>query len=265
MSNTPENVYDNLLGQLRGEFADEAEDQLNAMDILLENMRSGEVEAGEEQIKQIRRVSHSLKGSSSVADFPLVSLVMHRLEDYLSGVSKLSTNHLKDVQIYIDKAHKFSLLDFDQTSVSTADLSRELPEKRISGSDAPPTTISSNKIIEAMMVIKEKTAGLLFERELRAAGLRVTTVRNSFEAIEMTVRTEPDILIVSGVLDALTGVDVAAAISAMPTTSKIPVCLLTSFTKDHPDLKGLPDKVRLIRKSNLKEDLLETLNSLKLI
>jgi CheY-like chemotaxis protein len=80
-------------------------------------------------------------------------------------------------------------------------------------------------------------------------------LHNSFQAIEMAVRTVPDYIIVSGVLDELSGIDLACAFSSMPTTSKIPVSLLTSMAADSPELKKLPPAVSLIRKNHFGDDL----------
>lgn len=254
--------YDNYAEQIRAEFVDEAEDNLNTVEIILENLRSGNEDPAE-ALNKIRRPIHSLKGTSSVADFPLVTVVMHRLEDYMSNIKQIEKPQIEDIQIYIDKARELSSLDVDQTDVSSADLVRQLPNKHIEGVEAPAEL--DQQIIEAFLVVHERTAGLLFERELRAAGLRVTTMRRSFEALEMAVRTQPDIIILSGVIDALTGVDVACALHAMPKTKHIPVCILTSFEREHHELAGLPEDVRLIQKSKLKENLLDTLKTYKLL
>lgn len=266
MADTPENIYDNLLVTLRGEFIDEAEESLNNLELKLEALRAGK---GDEKdaITQVRRVAHSLKGSSGVADFPLVTIVMHKLEDYLDDVKTLDKKHLDDIQIYLDKAREFSSVDVDQRSIESSALSRQLPEKRADGDEKKESAVAAtakpeNKI-QALMVTKEKTAGMLFERELRAVGLSVTTVRSSFQAIEMTVRTKPDIIFVSVVLDELTGVDIAAAISAMPTTKTIPIAILTSFERGHGELEGLPTSSHLVQKNHLKDDLAKLLKELK--
>ena len=85
--------------------------------------------------------------------------------------------------------------------------------------------------------------------------MRVTILQNSFQAIEMAVRTVPDYIIVSGVLDELSGIDLASAFSAMPTTQKIPVSLLTSMDANSHELKKLPPVVSLIRKNHFGDDL----------
>lgn len=257
-------MYDNLLETLRGEFVDEAEDNINSLELLLEAVRR-DASQRKDGLTQIRRVAHSLKGSSGVASFPLVTLVMHRLEDYLSTLSDLEDIHLDHVQIYLDKAREYANLSVDQNSVSSAELARMLPSLPMHGTPDVASHISG-KIIEALMVTKEKMAARIFERELRMAGLRVSTVRDEFSAMEMIVRTRPDLVVMSAVLDdSLSGVDLACALVAMPATRDIPVCMLTSFERDHHDLRDLPEQVCLIRKSHLKEDLDEVLSGLVLL
>lgn len=256
-------AYDELMTQIRNEFADEAEDNLNVIDVILGNIDSG-VENGKDAIIKIKRPAHSLKGSSGVADFPLVTIIMHRLEDYLSGIQEIKKEHIPDIQEYISLAREYSDVKVDQRAISTADLVRKLPAKQ--GNDKPgEQKVQQKKDIEAMLVTTEKTAAAIFEREIRAHGVRVNTVKNSFQAIEMAVRARPNIIMVSGVLDVLTGVDVAAALHVMPTTSNIPVCLLTSFERGHPDLKGLPNDIELILKNHMKDDLDRVLKKFKLI
>ena len=64
-------------------------------------------------------------------------------------------------------------------------------------------------------------------RELQACGYRVNREGNSFKAMEVAAMTRPDLVIVTGVLDLLSGVDVVSAFRAMPATRDIPVALIT--------------------------------------
>ena len=253
--------YDDLLESLRGEFVDEAEDNLNVVEITLENLRSGQEDPAEALVK-IQRPVHSLKGSSSVANFPLVAVIMHRMEDYMSPLKAIEPEHIEHLQLYVDTAREYAQLDVDQASISSADLVRTLP-KRPDEEVLQEAEKVGGKRIEAMMVIKEKTAGMIFERELKQAGLHVTTIRKPFDVFEMLVRTKPDLLVLSGVIGELSGVDIACAIKAMPKTATTPVCIMTSFERNHPDLAGLPEEVALISKNNLKTDLAAVVEKLR--
>lgn len=235
--------------QMRGEFMDEAGDILNQLDIVIGNLRSGQ-EKPDSGLKKLQRFVLTLKNSATAAGFPLVQLVMHRLEDYLDALKEIPIIALDDIVIFSEKTR--ALLDENAAQPEAADLVRQLPAKR---SNFEVGDVALPDPVEVLMVIKEKTAGLLFERELRACGLRVTILQSSFQAIEMAVRTKPDYIIISGVLDELSGIDLVTAFSAMPTTSAIAVSLLTSMDANSPELKKLPAAVSLIRKNHFGDDL----------
>lgn len=241
--------YDELLLSLRGEFADEADDQLNMMEVLLSNIEAG-VEGGEEALVKIRRPVHSLKGSSSVAEYPIITTIMHRLEDYLSGVTILDKQHLYDIGKYIELSRQYIHPEIDQGSISTADLVRELPQKR-QDAEAEPV-----KLKEAMLVSRDKVTGRFIERELMSHAMHVVTVSNPMEALQMAIHTQPDVFITSGELDGtLSGFDLVRALSAMNSTQEIWCVVVTGYTEGHPALEGLDDTIAVIHKNGLSEDL----------
>ena len=246
-------AIDSFTASMRGEFIDETGETLNSLDIITGNLRSGQ-EKSEASLPKLRGMANGLKNSAAAAGFPLVQLVMHRLGDYLEALKDTPAQALDDIQQFSDKARQ--LIAASAPAIDSAELVRQLPAKRYSF-DVKDVALPNP--VEVLMVIKEKTAGMLFERELRACGLRVNMLQNSFEAIEMAVRTKPDYIIISGVLDELSGIDLCSAFAAMPTTQKIPVSLLTSMDANSPELKKLPASISLIRKNHFGDDLANAL------
>jgi CheY-like chemotaxis protein len=53
-------------------------------------------------------------------------------------------------------------------------------------------------------------------------------------------------IVASAVMDGISGVDLARALKSIHATRKIPFVLLTSFERDHPELRGLPDDAALV-------------------
>ena len=105
-----------------------------------------------------------------------------------------------------------------------------------------------------------------FERELQACGYRVTRESNSFKTIEIASLTRPDLIIVTGVLDTLSGVDIVSAFRAMPATREIPVALITSASREEAVQDGLPDSVPVIRKGKaFGDDLTDALSQLGIL
>lgn len=252
---------DDVLAQLRAEFVDEAVDNLGAIEIILEQVKSSGADA-KDAIKKILRPAHSLKGTASVADFPLVAITMHRMEDYLQSIPEITKVDIENLEFYVQKAYQFANINFDQKSISQADLIRGLPKvvaQQPTSNEATPKITKNPNIHEALIVIREKTAGQIFQRELEKFGLHVSTMRSSFDAISMAVHTKPDILFLSGVIDELSGADVASALLSMKPTKNLRICLITSFERNHHELEGLPQSVFLINKSKFAEGVAEAL------
>jgi HPt (histidine-containing phosphotransfer) domain-containing protein len=244
---------DGLEEHIQQEFVDEARDILNELDVTVGNVRSHATPA-DAALSQIRRHCHNMLAGARSVNLPAVELLVHRLEDYVVDLKDLSTGQLDDVQAFLDKLR--GALDGE---VAVADLStivRQLPARK---------TFDIGDIelldIEVLLVNPQRTAARFVERELQACGYRVVNARSSFEAIAVAVRGQPDMVICSAVLDELSGVDLACAFTAMPSTERIPFALLTSFGWGHASLERLPSRVAILRVgTHFGDDLAEALS-----
>jgi CheY-like chemotaxis protein len=104
--------------------------------------------------------------------------------------------------------------------------------------------------VEILLVDPQRSSARIFSRELASCGYRVTTYLRSFEALELSVRIKPDMVIASAMLDEISGVELGCALAAMESTESIPFAVLTSFNKSHATLKNLPEKARVLKKGN---------------
>lgn len=77
-------------------------------------------------------------------------------------------------------------------------------------------------------------------------GFRVVTARSSIDALGMTIRSKPDLVIISATMEGLSGVDLRRAMSTMSATAEIPAMILTSFKNGHRALSGAPYNVKII-------------------
>jgi HPt (histidine-containing phosphotransfer) domain-containing protein len=235
------------------EFNDEARDVLNEIDVTLGNVRSHSTPA-EAALAQIRRHCHNMRAGSRAVNLPAVELVVHRLEDYVTDLKVLDGPQIDDIQAFLDKLR--SALDGQVAADGLSQMVRQLPARK---------TFDIGDIellnIEVMLISPQRTTSHFLERELQACGYRVANVRTSFEAIALAVRTQPDMIICSAVIDELTGIDLACAFAAMPVTTKIPFALLTSFGWGHASLEALPSRVAILRVGpHFGDDLAEALS-----
>tara|TARA_Y100001936_G_scaffold228767_1_gene250257 strand:- start:202 stop:441 length:240 start_codon:yes stop_codon:yes gene_type:complete len=79
---------------------------------------------------------------------------------------------------------------------------------------------------------------------LQACGYRVTPEGTPFKTIEIASMTEPSLVIATGVLYMLPGLDVTSAFRTMRATKDIPVALINANTRDDVIAGGLPTRYR---------------------
>jgi PleD family two-component response regulator len=100
--------------------------------------------------------------------------------------------------------------------------------------------------IEILLVAGSRIVRRAVEGELNKRGFRVVTVESPIEVFETVIRTRPDMVIASAVMNKISGIDLARALRSMVATRDIPFALLTSFDASHPELRDLPDDIGLV-------------------
>jgi CheY-like chemotaxis protein len=223
------------------EVIDEARDVVADLELQLQAVRSGGADQAQ-AIKALLQAASNLRLKARSVAIPGLGPLTHRLEDYLGGIRRIEDQHVIDLLTFADRIG--AVLDGD--AVPPADVPsvvRELPRKK-------SFDVSEVMVVEVdvTVVLPQRTAARVVERELAACGYRVSTVLDPFEALELIVETRPDLVITGMVMPRLTGTDLACALAAMPSTRSIPVAVLTGLQPGHPDLAALPMNTGLIRR-----------------
>ena len=250
---------DEFAQQLEVEFRDSASDLLAQAEAILEDGRSEGV-LGNKERESIYRIAHSLKGLAASCGYSLTSVVAHRAEDYLADVKELSRKHIGDIQKFVDTLGDLVDGTVKERNVNVSEFMRALPSR--------PTDFDevSAQDIEVLVVMPDDAVSRHVMRELHACGYCVTREGNSFKAIEIAPMTKLDLVIVTDVLDMLSGIDVTSAFRAMPTTKNIPVALITADSRNDVIAHGLPDTVPVIRKgAEFGDDLTEALTEVGIL
>ncbi len=227
---------------LRQEFLEDSSEELNNLiSFLNEAMAGGR--SMEVVLHDARRAAVNLVGGANGFELPLIGVAAQRFDDYITSLSTGAPRGLGNLISYTE-----TLLDLlnapDKNEESASQLMRRLPAK---GSFEPSEV--DVREIEVLLVMSSGVATRVIERELLECGYRVTTVGNSFKALEFAARALPDLIIVSAVLPDLEGIDLMLALKAMPATRNIGAALITSLDSDHPSLQHLPPTVPIIKKS----------------
>lgn len=234
-------VPDDLEERLRIEFVDDARDRLQSMYATLDGVRKGTV-ASHTAIGLIRLEAHNLKGMGTSFGYPAVSLIAHRLEDYLSGVKSLEERLIGDVHIFLDRIAEVVDRAEQPALAETNQMIRTLPVRY----EFDITDVDIRNV-EVMVVTPSKVVAKKLADELAACGFRPVTVGDPIESISHAVRLPPDFLIASLVMDGLSGLDLIRGLRAMSVTHTVPMALLTSMSADNPALREIPDGVAVIR------------------
>jgi CheY-like chemotaxis protein len=91
----------------------------------------------------------------------------------------------------------------------------------------------------------------LMEPEIRATGFRLVALSSSFQGIESAIRTRPDLILISNIIDILDGVDVAHMIRVCEVTQAIPLIVVASKLDAEPVSARLghqDDRMLVVRK-----------------
>ena len=78
-----------ILADIRQDFIESTRDKLELVEDEIEALRSGS-DGTERNILEIKRIIHSIKGAGGSFGFPTVTVIAHRLENYISGVPGLN-------------------------------------------------------------------------------------------------------------------------------------------------------------------------------
>lgn len=240
--------------QVEAEFVEEVRDIVSGLEVLIGNLRSKSAKASE-NLPRIQRDMLNIAVRGSTVDQPLVTIVAHRFGEYVADLTEVNDPQLDDMLAFIDQIRQ--ALDGKLQSSESAAIVRALPTRLANNFNPADVKITN---IEVLMVISDRSTARIVERELQACGYRTSSVRSAFQALEMAVRTKPDLVVISSVLEELSGIDLATAFTSMPSTRNIKVAVLTSFGWGHPSLQDLPARVPVIRKgASFGDDLAEAL------
>ncbi len=228
--------------QVEQEFVEETRDILSELDVVIGQLSNGSDE-GKRRFTKLLKDLGSLRGAGRYSGFPLLAVTVHRLYDYLAGLDVPTKDEVQDVLTFADVLNGILDGEISHEAADLGEFVRSLPVRR-------PFDVEDveHLDIEIMVVEPQRATAHIVERELQNCGYRVVNVHNALDAIALAVRTRPDMVIASATLDALSGVDLACAFAAMPSTKDMPVALLTSFDKDDPHLKDLPEGATVIQK-----------------
>jgi len=246
-----ENEYS---AQVVADFQRELAETLDELEVLSSNLHAAgaDIDAG---MDELRVQCTRLQQMAYWAHQPFVDLTLRRLVNYIEDLENPDEYQIDDICAFLDVIRGIQEGEIDEKTTDQAEFVRSLPARRAADVDDV-----LHQDIEVLVVEPQRSSARIFGRELRNCGYRVSHADNFFEALELTVRTRPDLVISSAVLDQLSGIDLARSIGAISPTQGIPFALLTSYEAGHEAIRGLPEHAAILRKGEcFGEDLASAL------
>ncbi len=229
--------------QLRTEFHDQAQDRLAGLNATLMALRDGEAFAAQQSA--LSRDVQNLKGLMAGYGYPVIALVVQRLEAYLEGLQELSARTVPDLQRHADCIADLIERPEQPDPAAAAQLLQELPVRF--DFDVADIVV---KRIEIMVVTPTRIVAKLVSSELAACGYRPVVVHDPLEALAQAARVPPGMIMASVVMAPINGVELVQALRQFAVTRALPMAVLTSMDADKKPLHVLPPDVAIIHTGN---------------
>lgn len=225
---------------LLAEFMDHCADKIELMDQAAEVLFEGGPKAAA-ALADIRREAHSLKGLGTSYGFPLMTVVAHRLEDFLN-ISGFPGPHMaRQIVGFLDALREAASPGGRPGAVREAAILRSLPIREESEDGAAAAD-------SALVVLPRGLQRRLIEDELRSLGLRAMGLAEGSDALEAARRLNPNLIVTGAVIEGMSGIDLCCSLRADLETRSVPIVLVTSFAPDDYRLKSLPEDISVVFK-----------------
>ncbi len=237
--------------QLRQDFIDDCTQKIENTSDFFENIAEGNGDATDNLLLAMGEI-HSIKGMGSSFGYPSITVVAHKMEDFLTHKEILTLENIKDAYIFIDIINGLLKRDTQPSSQEISDIARSLP----SSTQEFGIKEQTQRSIEVLSIMPKSIQQRLIGDELAACGFHVSCLNSSFEAIEFATNTKPDLIVISAIIDSISGVELANIMRAIEVTKDTPIIVVTSFDERRLSEDILPEKVAIARKDkNFTDDL----------
>ena len=230
-----------ILADMRQDFIENTRDKLEGLEDEIEALRFGD-DSGENNILEIKRVIHSIKGAGGSFGFPTISKVAHGLEDYLETSGDISTIAAEDLMVFVQTLTDILVAGEEPDEDLAHMMLRSLPTgRRQSGARALDKG-------SAVMIMPRGVQRKIISQELAQLGYKVSILDKAIEAIDMSLTLKPDFVITTHALERMTGVELAWALQMFEATRNVQVAVVTADDITNQMLESLPPRTTLIKK-----------------
>jgi len=238
-----------FIEQIKNEFIETTTERLNTVDDLITAIM--EDNNAEDALAEFLRHIHSIKGQGATFDFPTVTTVAHKLEDYVETASEHSIAQLRDIQRFVDIIRKIIEAGKDPDEAEITSILAGLPVTAKSFDEVE--AFSDQKPIQdvqMLLVMPKSTQRKIIGKELAACGFQVANVDTPVDAIKYAVDHNPDIIIASRIMQQMGGKELARVMSEIDVTKDCHIVVATSEEVSANDMDGMPPSTKVVHKGS---------------
>ena len=232
------------LERLKREFIDTSAEKLDKIDAIIDRLYRGEEDDRGADFVEFQRDIHSLKGSAGTYGFDSVSLIAHRLEDYIETTRRLSSENLLDVQVFVDRIREIFEGGDEVPNDRLIPILDSLPTSGIAQTTESEQEAESKV---ALLVMSKGVQRKLVSADLTGNGFELAYADHPLDAFRLAVSLKPNLVVTSLEFDNLNGLELTRALRGVDATSTTPIVLLTSHSIDQMG-EALPEPTRAIHK-----------------
>ncbi|WP_417784330.1 Hpt domain-containing protein [Terasakiella pusilla] len=246
---------ESALLRLKQDFIEGSLEKLDDIDTIIDNIYNDRGDRGE-QFFQLQRDVHSIKGSAGTHGMHLLTLVAHRLEDFIEAAPRLKQEQWRSVQIYIDELRTLVDMGKDPSAHEREQILARLPHAQ---DTATEFSNQKSKKVTVLVVMPPGVQRKVIGKELASCGFDLSFTDRPVEAIRLVMDLQPDAVLANQEFRNMTGSELGRVLREIKLTEQTPFALLTSSDGHENDL---PPGSHIIKKgesfvSDLTEYLVE--------
>lgn len=230
-----------ILDDLRQEFIVETRDKVQEIEQIIGDLRD-RVGSAVNNLMEIKRLMHTIKGGGGSFGFPTVSKIAHGFEDYLETSGQADSADPDDLLVFSDAIAAILDAGQDPDDKVAHMLLRGLPSgRRQSGTHAVEKGL-------AMLLMPRGVQRKIIAQELAQLGFKVNIMEDPLETIDTAITLQPDFLITTLHTSRIDGLELSWVLNAIASTKAIRIAVVTADDITAKMRTSTPPKVTLIKK-----------------
>jgi chemotaxis protein histidine kinase CheA len=247
---TPSKETDDILARLRQEFIETSLECLDSIEPSITKIGAGASKV-DADIAEIQRIIHTIKGQGSTFDFPAITDIAHRMEDYMESTATWDSLSARGMAQFSDMLRE--ILERGENP-NAADLRRLLQRLPVNAQEVLKD--QKQRLVKVLLVMPQSIQRKLVAQELASCGFHVMTASTPVAAITAAISSPPSFVLATQVLEEMTGGELLNVFQQINKTRGCHMALLTSQGMCAAIDPTLPKGTVIIHKSDhFQEDL----------